>query len=344
MDGGCAKKMHGSDKELIRQRLVVLFFCWSVMGIIWSWLTILIVVRIHVAVAAVLVIYLSYAWTIGFKEAETFGDDPVIRRWKIWNNMKDYFTAKLHKTVDLDPKKNYIFAMSPHGITACSAWINFATEATGFSELFPGIQLRCLTLDANFLAPVIREYCLMCGLRSAGRRSIRTILSSGFGNSVFLVPGGAAEALLAAPGTCDVLLAKRKGFVKMAIETGSSLVPVVAFGENDTFDTFIPDQGSVSDKVMKMLKKFLGFATPIFWGVGITSGWGLLPKGVPLNTVVGEPIAVPLYQGQGSSDERMIALVDEVHGKFLAATQKLWDEYKDKFASDRRRELRFVTK
>eukprot|EP00955_Chlamydomonas_euryale_P021921 231193-Chlamydomonas_euryale.AAC.2 len=35
-----------------------------------------------------------------------------------------------------------------------------------------------LTLDANFRAPVIREYCLLHGLRSAGRRSIRNILGS----------------------------------------------------------------------------------------------------------------------------------------------------------------------
>jgi hypothetical protein len=37
-------------------------------------------------------------------------------------------------------------------------------------------------------------------------------------------------------------------------------------------ETFIPDQGSLSDKILKILKKFLGFATPIFWGVGLTSG------------------------------------------------------------------------
>ena len=31
------------------------------------------------------------------------------------------------------------------------------------------------------------------------------------------------------------LIAKRKGFVKLAIETGASLVPVLAFGENEAF-------------------------------------------------------------------------------------------------------------
>lgn len=40
-----------------------------------------------------------------------------------------------------------------------------------------GIHVRCLTLDANFHAPLIREYCLACGLRSAGRSSIKNILA-----------------------------------------------------------------------------------------------------------------------------------------------------------------------
>jgi hypothetical protein len=68
-----------------------------------------------------------------------------------------------------------------------------------------------------------------------GKRSITTILSSGPGSAVMLVPGGASEALVVAPGKYDVITKRRKGFVKMAIETGACLVPVIAFGEPDCF-------------------------------------------------------------------------------------------------------------
>ncbi len=37
------------------------------------------------------------------------------------------------------------------------------------------------------------------------------------------------------PGTFNVVLGRRKGFVRLALQTGSSLVPVVSFGENDMF-------------------------------------------------------------------------------------------------------------
>jgi hypothetical protein len=60
--------------------------------------------------------------------------------------MAAYFNAQLIKTADLDPQGRYIFAAYPHGITAISGWICFATEACGFSRIFPGPRL---TLHAS---------------------------------------------------------------------------------------------------------------------------------------------------------------------------------------------------
>jgi len=39
--------------------------------------------------------------------------------------------------------------------------------------------------------------------------------------------------LSAHPGTADLTLKKRIGFIKMAIKEGADLVPVFSFGEND---------------------------------------------------------------------------------------------------------------
>jgi hypothetical protein len=53
--------------------------------------------------------------------------------------MAEYLSARLIKTADLDPTGRYVFAAYPHGISAISGWLAFATEATGFSTLFPGV-------------------------------------------------------------------------------------------------------------------------------------------------------------------------------------------------------------
>lgn len=40
------------------------------------------------------------------------------------------------------------------------------------------------------------------------------------GNAAFLLPGGAPEALLSEPGTMDIILKKRLGFCRVALESG----------------------------------------------------------------------------------------------------------------------------
>lgn len=71
------------------------------------------------------------------------------------------------------------------------------------------------------------------GICSVSKRSCRNILRLGAGNAITIVVGGATESLAAHPGTNDLTLGKRFGFIKVAIREGSSLVPVFSFGEND---------------------------------------------------------------------------------------------------------------
>eukprot|EP00798_Chlamydomonas_sp_ICE-L_P004294 gene4294-14404_t len=256
---------------LFRQRLAVNWFLFTFTGMVWTWVATIYIVRASTLTAAAVI------W------------------WGLWKLFADYFHARLHKSADLDPSRNYLFAMVPHGIGAVSGWVNFCTEATGFSEKYPGINIRTLTLDGNFKAPLIREYALLHGLRSVSRKSITNILTSGPGSSALLVPGGASESMLSSPGCMDVVLLRRKGFVRLALTTGASLVPVVAFGENELYMTYIAPKGSSQDKALKFMKRVLGFTIPFFWGVGLFGGVGLMPYSGHLNTVVGAPISIPKY-------------------------------------------------
>jgi hypothetical protein len=86
------------------------------------------------------------------------------RRWAIWRHYANYFPLKLVKTADIDPKRNYIFGCHPHGIMCASAFGNFATEGTDFSNVFPGIVPHILTLEGQFWFPFHRELFIMTGL------------------------------------------------------------------------------------------------------------------------------------------------------------------------------------
>ena len=93
----------------------------------------------------------------GGRRSEWMRNSPHMRLYR------DYFPIGLHKTVDLDPSRNYVFACHPHGILCASCFCNFGSEATEFSKKFPGIKSHLLTLEVNVMWPIARGYALWMG-------------------------------------------------------------------------------------------------------------------------------------------------------------------------------------
>ena len=121
-------------------------------------------------------LFTDYYWmAIGYA-IWTFYDVKILntssrggRRWEwlryftFWRYFRDYFPISLVKTADLPPRNNYLLAYHPHGIISCGAFGNFATEASHFSDVYPGIRPHLLTLAANFRYPLIRGLLLWMG-------------------------------------------------------------------------------------------------------------------------------------------------------------------------------------
>lgn len=76
----------------------------------------------------------------------------------------NYFPVKLIKTAELPTGTNYLMVMYPHGILPMGVLPNFGSSANKIeTEVFPGIDVRFITLDINFYCPVTREYFLSLG-------------------------------------------------------------------------------------------------------------------------------------------------------------------------------------
>ncbi|RYG41472.1 hypothetical protein EON68_03050, partial [archaeon] len=121
------------------------------------------------------------------------------------------------------------------------------------------------------------------GFVDVSRSSIHHLLTHG--TSVMIVVGGAQETLHARPGSADLVLKKRRGFVRLALEHGASLVPVYHFGENDLYGQF---NNPVLRKMQDLAIKVLGFTIPVIRGRGMFQyDWGFLPRRLPLHTVMG---------------------------------------------------------
>ncbi|TKA78528.1 hypothetical protein B0A49_01633, partial [Cryomyces minteri] len=127
------------------------------------------------------------------------------------------------------------------------------------------------------------------------------------------------------------------GFVKLAVRTGADLVPVLAFGENEIYEQLDAAAHPHVLRAQLAVKRLLGFTVPLFHARGVFNyDVGLMPYRRPLNVVVGRPVEV--VQSRSPAD----AYVDEVHAKYVAELERVWDEWKDTFARGRRAELEIV--
>ena len=291
-----------------------------------------------------LIPYLLY---ILFSNAGTSGTlshrSKLLRSSSVWSLFASYFPARLHRSAVLPPTRKYIFGYHPHGIISHGAFAAFATEALGFSHLFPGITNTLLTLDSNFRVPFYRDYALAMGLASVSRESCENILSKGgangegMGRAITIVVGGARESLDAQPYNLRLVLKRRKGFIKLAIRTGADLVPVLAFGENELYDQVSSESHPMVHKGQMLAKKVLGFTVPLFHARGVFNyDVGMMPYRRPLNVVVGRPIKV-VQQPEPES-----RYVNEMHAQYVGELQRIWEEWKDQFARGRKGELEIV--
>lgn len=298
----------------------------TVIGQLWLW-PLALLLCLHSAVAAALVaLYVAYIWGPGLRAAEAEGPAPL-RRLGAWKLMGERFGARLVKTADLPPDRPYIFACYPHGVSAISGWLMFGTEAAGFSAAFKGLRPYPCTLESNFKCPLVREYCLLHGLRSCARRAVRALLREP-GAAAVLFPGGATEAVETEEGAARVVLRKRRGFVRLALEAGADLVPVACFGESSLFHVHRPEPGSLGARFQAVSHRFLPGRQPLFYGDGVFADPGLLPLARRLTTVVGAPIRVEKWAGADGPEFE--AAVGELHERYSAALSELWEAWRFK--------------
>lgn len=213
----------------------------------------------------------------------------------------------------------YVFGVHPHGIH-CTGLAELANPYNDFAKLFPNVSGRKLTglvASVIFKIPVVREMFLYMGYVDASRSIASKALAAG--QSIFVCVGGEEESLLTTPGKDIYVLIKRKGFIRLALSHGASLVPVLGIGTNEAYTTY-----SALFKSRVWLQKNFGIALPIFHGRWFSP----LPHPVPIKVVVGEPIPTPKpdIPGEKPTEE----LIDEFHAKYIEAVRKLHAQHAPK--------------
>jgi len=227
------------------------------------------------------------------------------------------------KTADLDPQRNYLLCSHPHGVLSAGAFCCFATEGTNFSEVFPGISPHLLVLEQMFWIPFFRDLWSTTGSVAATKKGMESILlEKAGGQAAVLVPGGAPEALNCDKGEVRLILKKKKGFVKLALRCGVSLVPTFSFGEASIYDKLESKEGSLLRRIQDLLTSIAGFAPVIFLGRGIFQySFGIVPHRKPITLVVGAPIGAKQISNPSQED------VEKLHAKYVRHLERLYKEH-----------------
>ena len=126
-------------------------------------------------------LYLMYlGWKLMYQTFHKDGGLPIpwFRNAIFFKWFSDYFPIRLHKLYDLDDtgETSYLFGYHPHGIIGMGAVGTFAMMASGFNKLFPGVDVRLLTLRINFFIPFFDLLITFLGICDASRESCNAIL------------------------------------------------------------------------------------------------------------------------------------------------------------------------
>ena len=124
------------------------------------------------------------------------------------------------------------------------------------------------------------------------------------------------------PGKNIIVFKKRRGLIKLAIETGAELVPCYVFGGTDFYNNLATDGGFFAS-----ISRWLRAGITIFWGP--VPFIPVIPYTPRVTMVIGDPLPVPkVWDAEVKGEPVPRELIDELHARFLKATTELFDQYK----------------
>jgi 1-acyl-sn-glycerol-3-phosphate acyltransferase len=240
-------------------------------------------------------------WTLEGLD-ETFMD----RQKYLWNPLMDYwFRMEIEGWERLPEPPTLLVGVHSGAPFVWDAW----TVGIQWWRRFGGDRpLHGTAHDALMAAPGVGSYFRRMGVLPAAPDSMAAALAAG--HDVALWPGGEVDSLRHWARRDEAVLAGRKGFVRLAINSGVPIVPISTVGGPDGMPVLATGRRLARalqlDKVAR-LKRF---------PIALSAPWGIAPALLPeipfpakIRTAFQEPIAVDRDPERADDD-------DYVEGKY----------------------------
>jgi 1-acyl-sn-glycerol-3-phosphate acyltransferase len=215
--------------------------------------------------------------------------------------------------------KNYLICYFPHALYPYAFWLiyDYMKEHFAIRFLYTGA-------DIVLWVPILRRIHAWWGFTKVSYKPLQENLQRPYPyNTLMLQPDGIRGMFYGINGKHEqVVLHRRRGFCRVALETGASLVPCYVFGANQLYRRTWGPQ-SRADR----LSKKLGISF-VYWTGRWGCPFGFMPAKTKLVVALGKPI--PVSPVERPSKEQIEAL----HATFVQAIKDLYDRYKHKMGDE----------
>ena len=167
---------------------------------------------------------------------------------------------------------------------------------------FPRSLVDNLFYKVPGLGPVMESLGCVAG----SPQNAKSLLSNG--EILCLAPGGMKESLRSGKNKYKIYWQNRKGFAKLALETGSPIILAACPSADDVYDVYDTKLSSFIYKRFKL---------PFFIAKGL--GFTAIPKPVRLKHHLSAPIYPPSWDGKKPSG----VVVDEFHAELVVKMENL---------------------
>lgn len=188
--------------------------------------------------------------------------------------------------------------------------------------------------DVIFRIPLLRRWMTWWGCTRASADAMKNTLQTPFPYNILLLPVDGIAGMFYGNRAEQIVIERRRGFCRIALETGASLVPCYAFGANELYNRkFGPD--SLAAKISR------GYHVSIvYWTGRFGMPFGFIPRNQKLVVALGTPIDVEKKEHPTNEE------IDALHKEFTEALRGLFDRHKHRMGLEwvkRRGRLYFET-
>ena len=233
----------------------------------------------------------------------------------LWPGVLEGLEKNIHESFPVEGKGHTgpaIYMFHPHGLFSISHYFHIGSRITNWKIR----DIQGTAIHWLWWLPFGKELLEHFHFVPSNYSSMKKVLEEGHALSVTL--GGVREILYSEAGKMKLNIGQRRGIFKMALETGTPLVPVLVYGENELYETYrAPWLDWIQEKLVPyaLILPIPTFASCLNWLKLVNT-----PLSNPVRTFIGDTIPVNKIENVVEKD------IEALRSIYLKELQSLYEK------------------